>query len=496
MVVLTTLTVVGYSQKLTMNQYRLINHKILDLMEDYDKKGTFTQYPSESFLELFVNDSAMVYNDCFPEYDKLNISVKEYCAKYESARYNPHYTIKNISFDNIKKYSSNLYKIELSFEKEIYFLAKEGDNRYPIFSPKLNAVILCNLNDSTLKIEQIICKVPQDQRFSIFSIQKLTNKNLVSLITGLPEKIGSDSVCIIDNDKVWGDIKVTSPYLKLSKIPEEKDNRIIYAKLTELKNSFGINFVFAPSFYGCSLSPTIQADFKSWNNKSKVKEFGLDVMTKIFGGSKSRGMLQTGLYGSFSELQFDGVYAASYSDVDPDGGTYTRLTDITIYEMNTFKHLVIPFLLRYEYFIKNEFVFYGNVGLKNYIPLEQKFDAYGSSFYRGYYPDLWDVTIDQNGIYDFGHYEEKKQEIQNTKTFSTDYVLAAGVGYTYKNRVSIDFGLIYQSSITNINKPMEGYKMSKTHNDYNSMINAMSDFKRKAVGFELKLRYNFNFKKH
>ena len=85
----TTLTVLGYSQKMTMNQYRLINYQILRLIQEYERLGKFSKNDHVvSFLKLFENDSAMVYNDYLPKLDSLkkNLTVKEYTNQLSYGR--------------------------------------------------------------------------------------------------------------------------------------------------------------------------------------------------------------------------------------------------------------------------------------------------------------------------------------------------------------------------------------------------------------------------
>jgi len=492
LIVVGILTLAAYSQKMTINQYRLINYKILGLMEDYDNSGTFSQKNHvEEFSKLFVSDTSTIYNDCFPEYNQKNVTVSNYSEMFKKSIYKHYYTIYNISFEKLDSVSIDTYTVNMTFEKKINFIAKKDNKRYPEIPLKLNAIILCNLKDSTVKFQTISCKQPVNENFGILSLQKMQNRKWASLITGTLN-FDNDSVYLEEDIKNFKSIKPSTPDVFISIHKDDEDFRYNYLGLKELKYSIGFNFMSAFSFYQSTLSSGIKGSFSDFDSRSNGYEFGIDLMMKIKNKTEARMLLQTGLYASFSEVQFDGTYNESYYDIDPDGGTYSRLIDLTMHEKNSFIHAVIPLSFRYEYFINNDFLLYGTAGIKNYICLKQDYDVYGKSFYRGFYPDLYNVTIDQNGIYDFGHFNENQKNVkQNTKAYTVDYLLSAGGSYILNDIYAIDLGMVYQASFMNLNEPIQGYQMSKTVNGYNSMTNSFEDFKRKALGIELKLRYKF-----
>lgn len=486
------LTFGSFAQRMTISQYRLINYKILELMEAYDNSGTFSQRNHvELFSKLFVSDTDSIYNDCFPEYSQKNVTVNEYSKMFEKSIYKHYYTIYNISFDKLDSVSEEIYAVNMTFEKKINFISKKGNKRYPEIPLKLNATIQSNLKDSTVKFQTIRCTQPVDEQFGILSLQKMENKNWANLMTGTLS-FDDDSVYLEENIKNFRSIQPTTPDVFISIDKDNEDSRYNYLHLKELKYSIGFNFMSALSFYQSTLTSTSRGSFSNFNSQSKGFEFGVDIMMKILNKSEARILFQTGLYGSLSELKLDGSYNERYNDIDPDGGTYSRLIDLTMHEDNSFLHAVIPVSFRYEYFINNEILIYGAAGIKNYICLKQNYIAFGKSFYRGYYPELYDVTIDQNGIYDFGQFDENLQNVkQNTKVYIADYLLSAGGSYIFDNVYAIDLGFIYQASFMNLNKPIQGYQMSKIFNGFNSMVSALDDFKRKAIGLELKLRYKF-----
>jgi|GEM_PF-5043278 len=482
-----------HSQKLSINQYRMINYNVLGLLEDYNNYASFSRKNhKQRFLNLFERDSALIYNDYLPDYNGAVVSPQTYCALLERANYKHYYTIYDVSFDKIDSVSSSVYVVSLTFEKRIRFRAKSGNKNYPEVQFKMSAKVKCNLNDSTYKFTELKCKYPVSNKFQVLSAQNINNKRWRNLLSGLPD-IGADSVCLINDYSELNSVRPSSPGVLLKIVKDVEDNRYNYLKIKELKYSVGFHYNnFIGNLYETSISSQLNSRFSNVSNISNGFEAGVDFMFKLFGRARTRGLFEFGLSLSGTNLKSKADYADSYFSVDPDGDKYQRFTDLSMSEENHFTNIVLPVLYRYEIFLSQRFLLYGGIGVKNYFCVNQNYKASGGSFYRGYYADLYNVTIDQNGIYDFGHFNEIIPEQKQTLEFySIDYYLTGGISYTYKNRFAFDCALFHQSGLSKLSTTNSGYQMSVTHGNYSSLIGAMTGLKRRILGLEIKVRYNF-----
>ena len=112
--------------------------------------------------------------------------------------------------------------------------------------------------------------------------------------------------------------------------------------------------------------------------------------------------------------------------------------------------------------------------------------------YSGYYDWLFDVVIDQKGIYNFGEYEVSGN-LESMPNYNFGFNIYAGVGCSYfvSKRLSIDAGIVYNTMIYNTQKNKSLYYVTRTSSDWQSIFEIFNNFNSHLFNLQIQINYNF-----
>ena len=188
-------------------------------------------------------------------------------------------------------------------------------------------------------------------------------------------------------------------------------------------------------------------------------------------------------------------YETAYSATDPDGDDYERSITVSDYLEKTFTHgIVIPIALRYDWFFHKKVSLFTTAGLKNSFLFSQKSNAQFNARYAGVYGDeFFNLTIDQNGIYDFGVFPDNSLELA-PKYFHYDLYgsLSAGLQVFIGDIVSIEAAAMYLPRIASSKAAEnERFVLSSSSDNFQSVTKVMKPEYASRWGVTLRVKANF-----
>ena len=138
----------------------------------------------------------------------------------------------------------------------------------------------------------------------------------------------------------------------------------------------------------------------------------------------------------------------SYAAIDPDGDPYLRINKVSnIKEKHNLTYLTAPFVIEKGIsFGRNSFFI--NAAYYVMLNFSATYNQDADALYAGYYDYLFNLTIQENGVYDFGTY---KFEMRNLPLIVDPMVMAYGFGIGYNRKITrkayFDVALNYRKSI-------------------------------------------------
>ena len=190
-------------------------------------------------------------------------------------------------------------------------------------------------------------------------------------------------------------------------------------------------------------------------------------------------------------------YSDKLPDIDPDGGPYERRVIVSEYsETLQSYNLSIPITLRYDYFInKNHLSLFGQIGISPSVALSRKTNAYADNEkISGYYDWLFDVELDQSGIYDFGERQMSEYSITGSpfSSFNMEGIVGIGVAYWIPTKqLSLEFSINYRPLLLQKTSVDNDYHLLPHINEWNSIQMDIQRIHHHSINFQLQINYHF-----
>jgi hypothetical protein len=117
-------------------------------------------------------------------------------------------------------------------------------------------------------------------------------------------------------------------------------------------------------------------------------------------------------------------------------------------ETTSLNGMYIPLLLE-KGLTKNKLGVFVNAGTSYNSIRASESTSTASALYSGYYPEYFNMSISENGVYDFGMYELMNNNTIKARPYF--WALQFGFGCLYSvKRSNITFGLAYKRNLTDI----------------------------------------------
>tara|TARA_B110001452_G_scaffold1005_1_gene902 strand:+ start:5930 stop:7522 length:1593 start_codon:yes stop_codon:yes gene_type:complete len=185
---------------------------------------------------------------------------------------------------------------------------------------------------------------------------------------------------------------------------------------------------------------------------------------------------------------------------DPDAFTYLRKIDFINHDESLQnRYISIPFTLGLNTVMNNQkILFFNNLELDFKISFSPYFNYFAtlnttaSINYSGYYESLFGLTIEENGVYDFGIYDfDIEKSVKKNNNYSIDYRLGFLKNISKHSKIKIGFSVGRAVFLNDFNDFIDNNYISTNNLELNSVFSNIESFKVNLNYFELSLNYQF-----
>jgi hypothetical protein len=447
---------------------REINVKALNLISKLEDCLKFdTSIKRDQFKSLFHLNTTKVFNDVMPE-NKLQqkVTPSEYLRFIET-----YYADTGFLDVQIVPYDISSISVEDEYAmlsifatKYVNSVTKSSITYIDTFNLKIDVIYLFQINDC--KIYDLASLEMRGKYIQVFPQYKgflntAAMPNDTILVSGKVFPVNKLGYAMLKNVNSNHEF-LFQPYKKLVyyktyKVPDNitlRKNKLIKEDRNALKVNFWnwmtyADFNFNVVFNG--ESPVQIANDTVGINIMNNGSFSNFIMLNLVRRVNENGYWSVKFGGGADVFTYTSYLLKNtnnYPAIDPDGDPYLRINTISnIIEKHNLTYLTAPFVLEKGLtFGRNSFF----VNLAYYVMLNYSasYNQDADALYAGYYDYLFNLTIQENGIYDFGSY---KFEIRNSPLVVDPLVMSYGFGIGYKRQITrktyFDIAVNYRKSI-------------------------------------------------
>ena len=474
------------AQNITPTQLKEARMAVYQWVRDYNVYARMEgkRNPAQKFNDLFEDESTQIFNDYLPFVSTRGneISVKAYASILANREpvYKMSFEIHNakITAEEIDDEKNLVFTIE--FDKTVSFQERGNTSdalyAYPDKSYHATVHVKYNLRD-----EKVVAgDITSDVLFEDILVLHDADAEFVNRYTSYEEL---KREC--KNNE--------SSLVKWNYASTDFDPQMVYLYQDTIKNSFHFGGAIGGSLYSAKLT---DSRFTNASPKAGLNyAFSVGYYRQLILKNKNR-------FGLDFSIAFDqknvglalGEYHESYDAVDPDGGDYLRLIDLTNYNETIKRYAVdVPIAFRYDYFIKDNFSVFAKVGADVSYDIVQKASASANAMYSGYYSWLFDVTMNQNGIYDFGTFDiDGSAKETSINRLGVGVFLGIGLQYFIpRSQWSFDASLQYRGEIYNKLSHLDNFHLTENSTDWKSASYLFGSYFGQNIQFKLSFNYNF-----
>lgn len=444
-------------------EQRRILDEALSTIEDYESYSTISDDDVRySFLDLFVDGNAPVFNDILGAADANQLPVSQYSKLLGSNLRNKKTVIKNIKKESISR-ENGVWKIKFSFEKTLSY----ANNCGVLFSSaefygkpyQMEASLVYDEQQRRCKIESIKGSVDSQKKLSqpYFAFKSEDKRDSLLRYNGEYLSFNSYNQALLlgeMNPKLFSyadpDMWITPSVEECNKVPS------VSMKYRPRKWRMKVHYDFG-------LGEALKLDGKDIFKSSKTKEnaFGLDF-GYIF---PSKSSFKTGLFMGvgMTQTEIDMAMENSYfvinTNADVDGDNYARhYKNLALSQNIKLSELNVPIYLDCEYRFNPIFAVHFDVGLRLNLNMKHEVDATeGSAYVYGIYPQYNNLRLDEHWGYNgFGNqtYSTNNlayKELIDVAGFSADAMGTIGLRFSIpQTPLSLELSGSYLMGLTDM----------------------------------------------
>ncbi len=518
----------SFAQDYTMDQFRRINLAAVDLIERYETNAKFRKPEhTRDFLELFSDTANIIHNDIIPD-NRLDTTIRvgEYVRRIKQYYNGVGVSMEILSLEmpqrNPKKdgflivvhtskmisgYTKNNRAFSDTIPQDFYIGFQKNGQKFGDFA-----------------IETIECKKSLGRYFylKVFDDHNRPLENYPVFINGkfhlaptdtlgkpiwikdlkaplyiVPDTVNSDDESMFPRFKNFWEAKAR---LGGKKGLSTKDDFNFMVKSPDLVFGIRLNPVsISGTHFTFSKSSLPNSKFESLALKGNFNRHFSAFLGKIIARKPAYTMyINTGL--GFSSMGFNASlenYASQVESTDPDGARYFRKVQLeSVSEDFTLSFLSLPVYLSAERRIsqKHKLDVFADAGMMLCLTTGQSYESKASGVrYAGYYPQLFNIEMDDNRIYDFGSFSEAKGKKEtHLKTIGLDAFVRAGFSLRLKPRMYAFLNIAYQQSLTDLKKtdlsvPALSPNLASLYSVTDLMQNLKRNFTQVETGIKFKI---------
>lgn len=472
------------AQKITPIQLKHARMSVHQWVRDYDIYAQMAERrnPTKKFTSLFENADLQIMNDYLPSIsDKGSvITVHEYAklVANKSSKFTMRYNVANAHIVSETLVDRKTLEFVVAFDKQIEFVERNSydDDRYIYPEKSYQAQVTIRYD---LRTEQAVAVAYESDVYfdSIVILRDITAAQ-INQYTTVREL---DSHCLSQN----------TPLIKWSYSASDFDSQFYHYEQDTIKRNLHFGLDGGLSFAAAKFDALTS---KLSNDVGATYGMNIGLYHQLSFKHGKRWGMEYDFHISCAGIGISGEYTDTYSTIDPDGGIYQRKIALNNYDEQINRYAVeIPIALRYDWMFCKDLSFYTRFGVDVSFDFYQNTKATAKAYYSGCYDWLFGVTIDQNGIYDFGQFDLQASSITTSlNRLSVGAFLGVGIQYFIpESKWSLQCGLHYGCKMYNGLFKSEEVHLSKDINDWQSATALYKYFFGQKLSAQLQLNYNF-----
>lgn len=460
---------------ITPSQLKEARKRVYDWVHDYQYHSAFSDgvYSQQEFTTLFESSNASVVNDYLPHNESHNVTVEEYAnAITNDELYSFYVSTKDVKV--VRDYiEDNAYYCVIEMTRTISCVLKDDNSyAYPAKTYSAQAYLKYSFDSRDLFCTQIISN---DDLSIDYILHEENNNTYIN---------SADTIGLLQSD----DILLVRKYVKHSII----DDKFVSVEKDTLTNNIHVGISVGVASFSAQSG---DARFNLLDIASGLAVGGTFGYYRQFAfKNRNRWGMDISLRYVQQNTGFLGEYHDSFDAIDPDGGKYLQITDLSNYQ-ETLKRsaLELPIAVRYDYFFpqRRDISLYSKIGVCLSYDVVQKTSCQAEAKYSGYYDYLFDVTLEQNGIYNFGQYQ-LQHAVNGSAIHQVGYggLVAMGIQWFPIRQLSIEGGFEYSLMYHGVTKPSD-YHASLNKDQWTTTTSLFSYYLSHSITFQLTINYNF-----
>ena len=434
-----------------------------------------------NFYSLFESGDLLIFNDYLPmeEYDFQNpmISVRDYVSLVRNSdnRYLLKYELRDGKIVN-EEYRSGKLLYSITMTKEVWFVEKgvNSDDRYEYPSQRFNITVALEYRIATEEMvaTSFLCSQTPSSFVVLHEGIDNTRYNKVSEV---------ELICKARSNQL----------VKYAYHSTDFDKKMIEISCDTLKNYVGCGYTIGEEVVRAPISDSRVSDYSIVGGLQHSTWFS--CYRQLSQQIKHRWGLEIGLLYKNSSSVVNAQWIDRYPEIDPDNSPYQRIISGENYVEQISRNIVeLPITARYEYLINRQFSVFAQAGISVGYSFLNSSRAVAEMDYRGYYDWLFDVTLSQNGIYDFGQFS-----LSNTATslglqkLMVGSVFSLGGCYYFQDNWMLEFAFRYRGTLWGGVNRDDDYHLSQRDGDWRSLTYLQDKYLANAFNFHLQINYNF-----
>ena len=476
----------------------------LDILDKYQVSlsGFKKDLDYENFESLFTTEKVKVFNDIMPE-NKLNEKVES--IKYLKG-YNTWYVNKQLLEVYIEPYEMGPVILDDNKTGYInvgaYKICSGETDKGVNYIDTFDIIVKVEFNLTTSPTDFKIAGINANKSYGHYSVLKLDFNDISSgnnsIIIKRDEAGNSVSDTVVCSKKYY----VLKDIKKSTNIKVSAENNTLIPTYGVTYHDFEKEITFRkPKWYvefdfginPLNSTPVVfSGDSMNINSVNELSyNVGFNIGYSILPNQNI--YIKTGLL--FNQLNYStklDQHIYKNKSIDSDDFPYERTNKISeISENIELQYLKIPILIQKKFSIKKSRTYFlTELGAFLNLSLSSKYNSIAEGSYSGYYQPLYEITLSENGVYDFGNFDLKNGGGLKAESTSLSYFGAIGIGHKLNRRFSTVIMGAYSKGINNLFS--ENYQgLSDNFNELKSITNVTTNFTLREIYLSLKLNYNF-----
>ena len=461
-----------FAANITPKQLKEARKSVYEWVDDYRFHSMFAdgEYSQKKYCELFESPESEIFNDFLP--NQLDTTAADYSTTIVES---DHSFKVSTNYVQVEKewISDGVYRCELSMERTVSCSLKDDDS---YFYPEKNYTARIKLSYSFAEKRMVCESITSSDDIHVESILHTDSTNEYINYSDTAALLQSNEICLI------------SRRLKYA----AADEHFVSIAKDTLKNNLHIGGQLGVSLFSVG---NIENDFSQFAAQAGFcGGVTLGYYRQLSLKDRKRWGLEISARFVKQNVSFTGEYHDSYASVDPDGGVYLRKTDLTNYGENIKRSVVeVPIVARFDCFVssRKDLSVYGKFGVCFDYDVIKKTSCQVDALYSGYYDWLFDVTMSQNGIYDFGQFElAQSSNSSSIKQLGYGGLAALGIQWFPTPKFSIEGGVEYCAMYHSVLKN-DDFRVSSDFEHWNSATGLFKYFLSHSITLQITLNYNF-----